>query len=215
MTAMDITGDRYGRLVAVRRIGSRYDGALWLFRCDCGASFETSPNKVRTGNTLSCGCLRIEKATALAVGRSTHGAKGTKEYRVWAAMRDRCYRSKHRFFARYGGRGITICERWATFPAFLEDMGPAPSGNRISLDRIDNDGNYEPGNCRWATTAQQSVNRSNSRILMIGDEALPLCEAARRYGISRSALGRRLDAGWDIHRAISQPARVRKSRPSM
>lgn len=142
----------------------------------------------------------------------THGGKGTSVYNAWLSMRDRCNRPKHPHFARYGGRGISVCERWADFATFRADIGPKPPGNRISLERRDNDGNYEPGNCYWATTAQQSVNRCNNRYLEIDGRRTTVTEAARARGLSRTCLIGRLVAGWPLDKALSTPARPKRAK---
>lgn len=151
--ALDIQGHRYGRLTAVRRIGAMGQGsrrrALWLFRCDCGAEIHSTSNKVRTGNTQSCGCLRTEKATALALRRAIHGAKRSREYRAWLAMRDRRNGAGSRSFHLYGGRGVRVCARWDDFRTFLADMGPMPPGRGVKLERHRREGDFQPDNCVW------------------------------------------------------------------
>ena len=141
-------------------------GRHWVCRCACGATAVVATSELRKGDTKSCGCLRI--ATARSRGQSNHkhgaacdGAE-TPEYRAWVEMRRRCRDSNHIGYERYGGRGITVCERWTDFEAFLADMGQKPTPTH-SIDRRDNDGNYEPGNVRWATPEQQQNNRSNNK----------------------------------------------------
>jgi len=119
-------------------------------------------------------------------------------------MRARCENEAHPNFTQYGGRGITVCERWASFENFLADMGPRPSRNH-SIDRIDNDGNYEPGNCRWATKLEQSSNRRTSRLFQIAGEKLSLTEAARKYNINEATLYARVARGIPISIAVSTP----------
>ena len=148
-------GDRFYRLTVIGR-SDRRDGknTCWHCRCDCGRETVVSTGQLRRGTSKSCGCLAIELARA----RKEHGMADTPVYRVWQAMKNRCYNPKQRAYPYYGGRGISVCGRWReSFSSFLSDMGMPPTG--MSLDRIDNDGNYEPGNCRWATTLQQRHNR--------------------------------------------------------
>ena len=127
--------------------------------------------------------------------------------RSWRGMLARCYSRTHHAYARYGGRGIAVCERWrASFEAFLEDMGPRPS-KRQSIDRIDNDGDYEPGNCRWATPRQQARNRRNNREITWRGETRTVAGWAEVLGLSKHALRHRLEAGWSIERVLTAPPR--------
>ncbi len=160
----NLSGRRFGRLQVVAQ-AQRLSGAVsWSCRCDCGGDAVIRGADLRSGHTQSCGCIYREAAERLNL---SHGCsrvgKHTPEYRSWASMRKRCGCPTSKDFFRYGGRGIRVCDGWQTsFPQFLADMGPRPSSLH-SLDRIDNDGNYEPGNCRWATAKQQANNRRNSR----------------------------------------------------
>lgn len=158
---LNIAGERYGRLAAIRRTrqGPRRE-SYWLCRCDCGNEIEISLSNLRTGNSASCGCLRSEITTATS---TTHGHRvgNTPEYESWSAMLARVRAKSGRRFEDYGARGITVCERWLLFENFLADMGTRPPGT--SIDRINNDGNYEPGNCRWATASEQLANQRRSR----------------------------------------------------
>ncbi len=153
MKALDLTGKRFGRLLALWPTQGRASGSIvWEFECDCGKRVKVGlPNLKRT---KSCGCLnqylRIQRGTK-------HNGVGKPEYRSWACMRDRCLNPNHGHYHYYGGRGIKICDRWSDFAKFLEDMGTRPVGT--TLDRIDVNGNYEPGNCRWATHHEQQSNK--------------------------------------------------------
>lgn len=139
-------------------------------------------------------------------GESGKGRK-TPEYLCWWSMKGRCFNPKNASFHRYGGRGITVCERWASsYLAFLEDMGRRPSPEH-SIDRIDNDGNYEPGNCRWATKSEQGGNTSTNRILAMGGQKHLLCEWGKITGINEATIASRIDDyGWSVEKALTVPA---------
>jgi hypothetical protein len=158
---IDITGHRYGRLTVVERAGRNAGNyILWRCRCDCGGETLATSNPLRMGGIASCGCLYAEtRMGALRHGQARGGRGGvnrTPAYRSWRAMLDRCYQPTVAGYQYYGGSGITVCDRWREFANFLADMGARPDG--MSLDRIDPFGNYEPGNCRWATAHEQSMN---------------------------------------------------------
>jgi hypothetical protein len=154
----DISGKRFGRLVAIERRGPK-----WAFACDCGAEKEIFATSVKRGLTKSCGCLNAELSSARSrIQHRTHGMSSSTEFKIWQGMRQRCENPNDKDYAKYGGRGIRVCERWQKFEHFYEDMGARPSG--LTLDRIDFDGDYEPGNCRWATLQQQNRNKRDNVI---------------------------------------------------
>jgi hypothetical protein len=159
--AIDITGQRFGRLVvlALHHIAKNYH-RCWLCSCDCGKRKVVSWPALSQKTTVSCGCLRAEKAGITAKNRTVHGqarqGHHTRVFRCWVNMKDRCLNPKNKHFKDYGGRGIQVCERWRSFSNFFEDMGPCPDG--YSIERIDVNGNYESANCKWIPMAEQVQN---------------------------------------------------------
>jgi hypothetical protein len=194
---IDITGKRFGRLMVIRYVGNK----AWECRCDCGKITTGCASDMKRGFKKSCGCFQREGAK---IRRTTHGLSYTSEYWVWASMMARCFNPNEVGFKNYGHRGITVCPRWRTAANFLADMGKRPSPKH-SIDRINNDGNYEPGNCRWATRIQQNRNMRRVRFLMFNGESKCISEWATIYGLNESVLRRRLDRGWSIEEAISLP----------
>ena len=158
MKFIDIAGQKYNRLTVLKQAGRDKRGyVIWLCKCDCGNETNASANSLRQNNTQSCGCWKREELSTQPHAQR-HGRTFTPEYRAWNGLRERCRNPNNKDFANYGGRGIRVCERWQVFEAFLTDMGERPPG-MVAIDRINNDGDYEPGNCRWATASQQNKNR--------------------------------------------------------
>lgn len=158
---VDLTGHRYGRWTVLSYTGENTsrNNCKWLCRCDCGTERVVNQKSLRSGQLKSCGCLQRERMAAAFTHGETRSGMTTPEYRTFKNIHQRCTNPKNPSWKDYGGRGITVCERWKSFDAFLADMGRRPSP-RHSLDRYpNNDGNYEPTNCRWATRTEQSNNR--------------------------------------------------------
>jgi hypothetical protein len=207
-----VTECRYGRLTVVGAEGRTKD--LVLCQCDCGTTGRWVLGNLRSGNTTSCGCAQREGATARCLARTKHGhsrrAGETPEYVVWQNMLRRCFDPTNKRWGRYGGRGITVHPGWQTsFASFLSDVGPRPSSAH-TLDRIDNDGHYEPSNVRWVTPEQQARNKSSTRWIEAFEERLPLVVWAQRTGLERSLISYRLRVGWSPERALTERPRGRK-----
>ncbi|RVT93704.1 hypothetical protein [Sphingomonas crocodyli] len=196
---------RFGRLTVLAEAElyetSTRSYRMALCRCDCGAMRSVSPWKLTKSVTVSCGCYAAERASR---ENRTHGMTGSRTYRSWQAMRNRCFKATDISYPSYGGRGITVCAEWRhSFDAFYRDMGHRPPG--MTLDRIDGRGNYEPGNCRWATPFEQADNTIAAHKIEVAGELINVSEAARRSGLSRSALLGRIDRGLAPETAMTMP----------
>lgn len=202
---------RYGRLVVLGSAPHVGDRPAFLCRCDCGQEVAVQRKKLRTGHTQSCGCLQRQRATEnMGIGQQkTHGLTGSREYRAWSAMKARVSCVSAKSSARYVGR-IGVCLRWQdSFEDFLQDVGPAPEGI-YSIDRIDNDGDYEPGNVHWATDTQQNRNKSDNVMVFWRGREMTLAEAAETSEVPYQTIWHRIQrAGWSADRALSAPVRGR------
>lgn len=192
---IDLSGLRFGRLLVTARSGTASDGCVkWLCFCDCGKQKVVRGASLVHAGTKSCGCLQVESVLKMSV-RHGHLAneRRTPEYSTWRAMLRRCKDKALINYANYGGRGITVCDKWLEFPAFLADVGHRPEGT--SLDRIDSNGNYEPGNVRWATQKQQCRNTRINRLLTHNGKTMCVAEWAEQIGISENTIRGRLFRG--------------------
>jgi hypothetical protein len=198
-------------------------GSNWICVCDCGTEVIAVGSNLRRGSTKSCGCLAQEWSThmggnpefiakrAKSITRHGHKRKNaaTVEYKTWLGMKRRCYDEKYKDYPNWGGRGIKVCDRWNdSFEAFLEDMGPRPSANH-SIDRMQVNGNYEPGNCRWATLQEQGAeHRRNLTPVEIDGKCYPSLKAAcAAYDVTYTAVFDRIKRGYDIEVALKTPIR--------
>lgn len=205
----DLTGQAFGRLTVIERAPNKGTGAetraMWRCVCECGGESVIACHTLKGGNTRSCGCLRVETGVKNGKARRTHGMKNTQAWVCWMSMGQRCRNKNRDDFHNYGGRGITICDRWESFENFLQDMGQPPAG--MSIERNDVNGNYEPSNCRWATPIEQGRNRRNNRLILIDGVEAPLSAWCEIYGINENTASDRIERGWDVDRAIKEPAR--------
>jgi len=200
-------GQRFGRLT-IKRLHSKTSHHRWQCLCDCGETTIVTTPKLKSGNTKSCGCLRLEMLRAprpwqQKSEKAPKTWKSSREYGIWKGVIRRCYDPRGMGYHNYGGRGIRVCEQWRNdFQEFLRDMGPAPS-RKHTIDRIDNDGDYAPGNCRWATKLQQDNNRRTNHKILYGGTTKTLTEWARELGIGAHRLSTRLSRGWTIEEAFT------------
>lgn len=190
MKPLDLTGKRFGQLVALRRIENApgYGQARWLFLCDCGNETAQFGYSVVHQKVVSCGCWRKAAFTNLK-----HGKTRSREFNSWTAMRQRCLNHSCQEFENYGGRGITICDEWSDFQRFLNDMGPRPDG--LSLERIRNNEGYHPGNCRWATREDQVRNRRTTVFYEHAGNRQSLQAWAEAIGVPYGTLWHRYKVG--------------------
>lgn len=199
---IDITGKKYGDLTALYYIKRGRSGGVWICRCDCGNEKGIRSHALRTGATKSCGCKSSQYRGEKMI-RHGHSKKRnrTREYSSWSAIISRCTNENDKFYSKYGGAGIFVCDRWLLFDNFLEDMGIRPQGT--SIDRINNDDGYYKENCRWATRKEQQRNRSANRWFMFRGEMVIFVELCERFKINQSTVIARLKRGWGVEDSFS------------
>jgi len=197
-------GKTFGRLtvedVSHKRTGS---SVHWKCKCSCGRNVEVSGASLRGEHTKSCGCLRKDFSV---MKFTTHGQSNSPTHKTWMSMNRRCTNPTHQAYKYYGGKGVKVCKRWKSFKNFLQDMGERPLGKTI--DRFPKtDGNYEPGNCRWATVMQQRSRTTASRLITYKGKTFHLNEWARITGIKRETIARRLNVGWSVYKTFRTPVK--------
>jgi hypothetical protein len=197
-------GQVYHSLTVIALRGRRNGRVYWTVRCKCGIEFPVFGGALSTGRTKSCGCLFNLSHRGI---RPVSPRKPRDPlYGVWGSIVSRCTLKTNKVYHRYGGRGITICDRWRnSFKDFCHDMGPRPEGS--SIDRINNDGNYEPSNCRWASIVQQNSNTRKNVLVEFNGRTLTLSQWSRETGISKEALSYRFHKGWSAREMLTKPTK--------
>jgi hypothetical protein len=197
----ELTGQKIGRLTPLKITHRRGKELLWECRCECGETCLVQSNNLLSGNTRSCGCYYKESRSVIQ--RQTKPGSKSPTYSSWANMRNRCYREDNVQYADYGGRGITVCERWKnSFPNFLEDMGEKPKKG-MSIERKNNNGHYEPGNCEWSTPKPQANNRRSNVFLTFNGKTKTLTQWSEETGIGMSTIRARVRVGWSIKDSLT------------
>jgi len=198
----NLIGQRFGRLTVVECNGiNKNHKIIWKCLCDCGNETIVIGAQMANGKTKSCGCLFREKITK-------HGLTGTKIYTAWNSMMSRCYHSKNKYYREYGARGISVCNKWHDAKAFHDWAVSNGYKDGLTIDRIHNDGNYEPSNCRWATIKEQSNNRRTNRLITINGITRNMTEWAKVAGIKVVTLHARLRLGWEEKDLLLPPKRI-------
>lgn len=189
----NLIGQRFGRLTVIERTENKSGRTAWKCRCDCGNITTVLANNLKRGFSKSCGCLSKE----LCSKRGTHRMKDTKVYREWNGIKQRCLNANNPKYKDYGGRGIKVCDEWLEFQAFYDYVSKLPHFGEegYSIDRIDNNGNYEPDNVRWADKNTQARNKRNNRIVEYNGESMTLTEAAEKSHLKLGTLWTRLKRG--------------------
>ena len=202
-------GDKYNRLTAIKfNHKNKWGQPYWLFRCDCGQEKVINASNVKYGYVKSCGCLLKEITTKR---NTSHGMAGTREYNIWNHIKDRCLNKNNSHYKNWGGRGITVCNRWLKFENFYADMGKAPT-IKHSIDRINNNGNYKPENCHWANLKEQANNRRNNRLLTFNNKTMTIAQWTSKTNLKYATLYARINKyDWNIEKALTTPVNNNKN----
>lgn len=213
----NLENEKFGRLTVVELSKSKNGKAYWLCKCDCGNTRVINGYKLRSGETKSCGCLRKETTSKM---RKTHGITKKSLHNAWINMKTRCNNPKYNEYERYGGRGISYCKEWESFDNFMywaiqngyQELKDKNGRTQLTLDRIDNNGNYCPENCRWVTALEQSRNKSNNKRYEYKGKMYCLSQLAEISFVNVDTLRRRIKNGFSIDKAVETPSRTYKGR---
>ena len=205
---IDITGQRFGRLVVIGRVPNKTGRreTLWRCKCDCGNETVVAKGHLTTGHTQSCGCYLKERSHDKRPSVSKHYLCKTRIYRIWGGMMDRTTNPNSRSYKNYMGRGIDICDEWKEFNNFKDWAFSHGYADNLSIDRIDVNGNYEPTNCRWVDNRTQSRNKRGTLYATRKGETKPLIDWCEIEGINYNRVHQRITAGWTVEEALSTPA---------
>lgn len=207
---IDLTGHRFGRLVVVERVGRTKSGyILWLCQCDCGNTHTVESRNLNCGSVRSCGCLQYETQLSNRKDNTKHGLSNKEAlYGTWKNMKRRCYSPNDKRAKFYSGKGVIVCDEWRNdYSAFRNWALANGYKEGLTIDRIDNNGNYCPENCRWATAKIQANNQSRNRLLTYNGETLTMSEWADKLGITYGTINHRVQRGWSMARIVSTPQR--------
>jgi hypothetical protein len=196
---IDLTGQTFGRLTVIKEDSVVKEKTMWLCQCLCGKITKVPTNNLRNGTSSSCGCLRKEllikriQKHGMAKANSAHRHR---LYKIWSGMKTRCHNKNEKAYKNYGGRGITVCDEWLKFEPFYEWATKNGYYDTLEIDRIDNNGNYEPSNCRWVTSRENQLNKRNNRLITINGVTKTITEWSELSGINLRSLETRLRLGW-------------------
>lgn len=209
MKLIDLTGRKFGRLTVVSRSSNIGKKAAWFCKCDCGRETVTTSTHLVSGHTSSCGCYNKEVVSSM---KKRHGMSRTNIYREWRSMISRCFNRNCTGYDGYGGRGITVFNQWKeSFEAYYDYVSKLShfGESGYSLNRIDNDGNYEPGNVEWADRLAQANNKRNNHLLTYNGQTRTIAEWSRERGMSYSSIMHRIERGWSVKDALETPLQNR------
>lgn len=196
---VNFVGQKFGKLTVKEKHGSRNNRTLWLCQCECGNNTIVNRRYLINGDTKSCGCLKKKPQV------NTHRMSKTPEYVTWCSIKNRCYNKNQKKYKDYGGRGIKVCDRWKnSFINFYSDMGKRPS-KAHSIDRINNNDDYSPDNCKWSTPIEQANNTRSNRTIEINGEVKTLAQWCRFYNINHAVVKVRIFRGWPVIKALTTP----------
>lgn len=199
----DLTGKRFGRLTVVRKTKNRNGLTMWLCKCDCGTEKEVRTTHLRSGASKSCGCHQYDHLKTRE-RNYPENIRIRRLYYIWRNMLNRCKDKNNIGYKNYGGRGISVCEEWYNYIQFANWALNNGYKDNLTIDRINNNGNYEPSNCKWSTIQEQHNNRRNSRLETINGKTKTVAEWAKEYGLYAKTVYRRLDRGIDIIDALKK-----------